>query len=83
MDDVEAEHVDVERPHAVDVRGPQMNVSDPDQRVDRPVSGDDRIDRALRAAHGLSLRVSAMIRRLKSLIGPTVAVTSRVAETTR
>ena len=51
VDDVEAEDVDIERPHAVDVRGPQMDVSDPDQWIDRPVGGDDRIDRALRAAH--------------------------------
>ena len=62
VDDVEAHDVDVERPHAVDVRGPQMHVPDPDQWVDRRIGGDDRVDRALRPAHDSTSFVS-LIRR--------------------
>src|SRR5689334_1597265 len=50
-DDVEAEDADVEVADAVDVRRPQVDVADPDVRVDRALGVDGRLDGSLRAAH--------------------------------
>ena len=50
-DDVEAHDPDVERPDAVDVGRPQVDVADPDLGVDRPRGGLDGLDRPLRPAH--------------------------------
>src|SRR5205085_3258262 len=49
-DDVEAEDVDVEPAHAVDVRRPQMDVADRHARVDRTWAAGARLHVAL--AHG-------------------------------
>src|SRR5581483_2383994 len=51
-DDVEAEDVDVEPAHAIDVRRAQMDVPDRDAGVDRPLAARTRLDAAL--AHGSS-----------------------------
>src|SRR5438552_3732488 len=53
-DDVEAEDADVDLAHPVDVRRPQVDVSDPYVRVDRVLRPPHRLDRPLRPAHGAS-----------------------------
>src|SRR5205085_782582 len=83
-DDVEAEEVDVERAHAIDVGGPQVHVADPHVRVDRPLRAEHRLVRALRAAHDpASTTCTALSHGSRATMPPTAGSTCTPARSSR